>query len=112
MHINLLKTSAQAEIEIRMIGATYIALIGKKWAKPWAGHHTHVIIYTILYILVSLRLQHGETKVEEPHQFNSFSNYKKLPTYNESKHENKENVSNSDHGGMKADNTYMEKLVN
>ena len=44
--------------------------------------------------------------------FNSFSNYKKLSTYNESKHENKENVSNSDHGGMKADNTYMEKLVN
>jgi hypothetical protein len=44
--------------------------------------------------------------------FNSFSNYKKLSTYNESKHENKENVSNSDHGETKADSTYMEKLVN
>jgi hypothetical protein len=41
-HMNLLKTSAQAEIEIRVINATYIALIGKKQKKkchyryhPW-----------------------------------------------------------------------------
>ena len=48
--MNILKTSAQAEIEIRMIGATYIALIGKKWAKPRAGHHTHVTIYYPLHL--------------------------------------------------------------
>jgi hypothetical protein len=36
----------------------------------------------------------------------SFSNYKKLPTYKKSKQENKENVSNNDHGGMQADSTY------
>ena len=33
MHINVLKTSDQAEIEIRMIEATYIVLIGKKQEK-------------------------------------------------------------------------------
>ena len=59
--MNHLKTSVQAEIEIRMINATYIALIGKKAEK-------RVIIYTILCISVSLSLQHGQTKVEEPHQ--------------------------------------------
>jgi hypothetical protein len=59
--MNLLKTSVQAEIEIRMIDATYIALIGKKPKK-------HIIVYTLLHILVSQSLQHGQTKVEEPHQ--------------------------------------------
>ena len=31
VHMNFLKTSVQAEIDIRMISTTYIAFIGKKW---------------------------------------------------------------------------------
>ena len=41
----------------------------------------------------------------------SFSNYKKLPTYKKSKQENKENVSNNDHGGMQADSTYRKPWI-
>src|ERR1700733_4648151 len=58
VHMNFLKTSVQAEIEIRTIGATYIALIGKKAEKT--RHY--------LRVSISPSLQHGQTKVEEPHQ--------------------------------------------
>jgi hypothetical protein len=58
MHMNILKTSVQAEIEIRTIEATYIALIGKKAEKT-----RHYICYPL-----PLGLQHGQMKVEEPHQ--------------------------------------------
>ena len=102
MNINILKTSVQAEIKIRMINATYIALIGEKQKK-------HVIIYTILRVWVSLSLQHGKIKVEEPNQPLFIL---QLPTYKKSKQENKENVSNNGYGGMQADSTYMKKLVN
>ena len=40
----------------------------------------------------------------------SFFNYKKPPTYKESQQDNKENVSNNDHGGMQVNITYMKKL--
>ena len=33
--MNFLKTSVEAEIDIRMISATYIAFIGKKPHQPW-----------------------------------------------------------------------------
>ena len=99
--MNILKTSAQAEIEIRMIDTTYIALIAEKRKK-------HVIIYTILCVWVSLSLQHGKIKVEEPNQPLFIL---QVSTYKKSKQENKENVSNNGYGGMQADSIYM-KLVN
>ena len=44
-------------MQIWMIDATYIALIGEKSEKT---HH----LYTILHVSV---FQHGQTKVQEPH---------------------------------------------
>ena len=90
VHMNFLKTSVRAEIEIRTIGATYIALIGKKRKK-------RVIIFASRFPRASNMVK---WRLKNLINLGSFSNYKKLPTYKKSKQENKENVSNNDHGGM------------
>ena len=55
--MNFLKTSVQAEIDIRMISAAYIAFIGK------SGKTCHY-----LHVSISPSLQHGQMRVEKPHQ--------------------------------------------
>ena len=101
VHMNFLKTSVQAEIEIRMINTTYIALIGKKRKK-------HVIIFASRSPQASNMVKQ---RLKNLINLDSFSNYKKLPTYKKSKQENKENVSNNDHGGVQADSTYRKLLT-